>query len=359
MISGTQKVEMYTCKYSESENVQLVDTPGFDDTNRTDTEVLEENARWLTATYRSNIKLRGIIYLHPISDPRMPGAARRNLLMFTKLCGINACPQISLATTWWEKTDFQDGLNREQELRNTPDFWGYMLSKGSRLERHLNDRESAMRLITSVVERGKSSEVALDLQKQMVDEKKTLIQTTAGMDLEGELLKTRQKFQKQIDMLQNQHRETQKMQEKEMAKELEAQKELTDKLRKTEREQADLQKNSQREHDRRFSELQAQLRAARDEADAREARQQRILEDQRERQRRQESQQKQEIEYMRRRLEASQSSPAMPTETPFVRVTPAVSENPQPPATGRKTIHSLTMVDSHHYFVGAERPYWK
>ncbi|KAL9632447.1 MAG: hypothetical protein Q9204_003795 [Flavoplaca sp. TL-2023a] len=216
--------------------------------------------------------------------------------MFTKLCGINAC-QISLATTWWEKTDFQDGLNREQELRNTPDFWGYMLSKGSRLERHLNDRESAMRLITSVVERGKSSAVALDLQKQMVDEKKTLIQTTAGMELEGELLKTTQKFQKQIDMLQNQHREAQKMQEKEMAKELEAQKkELTDRLRKTEREQADLQKNSQREHDRRFSELQAQLRAARNEADAREARQQRILEDQRETQWRQESQQKQEIE---------------------------------------------------------------
>ncbi|KAL9035195.1 MAG: hypothetical protein Q9180_004988 [Flavoplaca navasiana] len=357
---------MYTCKYSEYENVQLVDTPGFDDTNRTDTEVLEEIAKWLTATYRSNIKLRGIIYLHRISDPRMPGAARRNLLMFTKLCGVNACPQILLATTWWEKADFKHGVNREKELSDTPDFWGYMLSKGSRVERHVDNRESAMRLIASVVERGKASEVALDLQKQMVDEKKTLIQTTAGIELEGELLKTTQKFQKQIDKLQKEHKEAQKMQEKEMAKELEAQKkELTEKLCKTEREQADLHRNSQREHDRKFSELQAQLQAARDDADAREARQRRILENQRETQRKQESQQKQEIENMRRQLEASQLSLVTPTKTPstkvtppFPEVTPTAGEGNLPPGTGRKRIASLSIVGPNYYFIGAGFRAW-
>ena len=314
---------MFTCKYSDSVNVQLVDTPGFDDTNRTDTEVLDEIAKWLTATYRNNIKLRGIIYLHRISDPRMPGAARRNLMMFTKLCGTNACPQIVLATTMWEGTQMEDGIRREKELRDTEDFWGYMLSKGSRMERHANDRASAMRLITSVVERGKSSEVALDLQKQMVDEEKTLIETTAGIELEGELLRTKQKFQKEIDRLQKDYKEAHKMQEKEMAKELETQKkEMMNQLRRNEQEQANLQKNSQREHNRRFTELQAELKAARADADAREARQQRLLKDQQESQRKQEVKQKQEIEVMRRQLEGSQLT--LP-ETKRTQVTPAVT----------------------------------
>ena len=58
----TQEVGVFLCK-NRGNNVFLVDTPGFDDTDRSDTEVLREIASWLTASYSNSIKLHGIIYL--------------------------------------------------------------------------------------------------------------------------------------------------------------------------------------------------------------------------------------------------------------------------------------------------------
>ncbi|OAA58124.1 hypothetical protein SPI_07009 [Niveomyces insectorum RCEF 264] len=57
----------------------LVDTPGVDDSSRTGTEILRQLAAWLTATYASNIRLSGIVYLHGINGPRMHESAKRNI----------------------------------------------------------------------------------------------------------------------------------------------------------------------------------------------------------------------------------------------------------------------------------------
>src|SRR6202044_2750014 len=40
----TQSVDVYACKLFPGRNVYLIDTPGFDDTKRSDTEVLRELA---------------------------------------------------------------------------------------------------------------------------------------------------------------------------------------------------------------------------------------------------------------------------------------------------------------------------
>lgn len=79
--------------------VYLIDTPGFDDTNRSDTQVLTEIATWLGDSYRSKVLLHGIIYLHRITDVRMSGSARRNLLMFKHLCGDEYLKKVILVTT--------------------------------------------------------------------------------------------------------------------------------------------------------------------------------------------------------------------------------------------------------------------
>jgi GTP-binding protein EngB required for normal cell division len=135
-IIGTSTVTVYPCITNPDTTVYLVDTPGFDDTNRSDTEVLRELATWLTESYAAHIKLSGIIYLHRISDVRMPGSARRNLLMFKKLCGDNALKNVILGTTMWDRVSESEGVAREEELTSTPDFWGWMVSQGSRVFRH-------------------------------------------------------------------------------------------------------------------------------------------------------------------------------------------------------------------------------
>ncbi len=70
--SCTQTVNTYPFIYSgpPQKRVFLVDTPGFDDSTRSDVEVLRELAAWLTATYAKEIRLSGIIYLHRINQPR-------------------------------------------------------------------------------------------------------------------------------------------------------------------------------------------------------------------------------------------------------------------------------------------------
>lgn len=127
-ILGTSVVTVYPCTINTATNLYLVDTPGFDDTNRSDTEVLRELATWLTDSYTAHIKLSGIIYLHRISDVRMQGSAKKNLFMFKKLCGNDALKNVILATTMWDRVSQSEGDARELELTSTMDFWGWMMS---------------------------------------------------------------------------------------------------------------------------------------------------------------------------------------------------------------------------------------
>jgi hypothetical protein len=88
----------------------------------------------LTATYKLNIRLAGIIYLH---RDKMQGSAKRSLFMFRKLCGSDALSKVILATTKWVEVTEQEGAEREKQLFETEDFWGYMNRNGSQIRRHL------------------------------------------------------------------------------------------------------------------------------------------------------------------------------------------------------------------------------
>jgi hypothetical protein len=55
----------------DNENVMLVDTPGFSDTNLSDIEVLRQITAWMKGTYDDGNLLSGTVYLHRIVDVRM------------------------------------------------------------------------------------------------------------------------------------------------------------------------------------------------------------------------------------------------------------------------------------------------
>lgn len=183
-LQGTQHCSVYRYAHSETINIYLIDTPGFDDTNMTDADVLRNLADWLAFTYSHGIKLHGVLYLHRITDVRMQGSAKKNLLMFNKLCGEHALRKVVLVTTMWENLKTQDeGETREEELRTTDEFWGWMSARGSRIERHTNDAESGKRLLEFFVppDRRKTPEkVVLTIQEEMADQNKSLENTKAG-----------------------------------------------------------------------------------------------------------------------------------------------------------------------------------
>jgi len=55
--SGTQVVRVYACDFKDRA-VYLIDTPGFDDSNRGNSAVLRELATWLNDSYNNAVKLK-------------------------------------------------------------------------------------------------------------------------------------------------------------------------------------------------------------------------------------------------------------------------------------------------------------
>ena len=126
---GTGKVDIYPSTLPDKTKLFLVDTPGFDDTYRSDTDILGELANWLNNSYAENIRLTGIIYLHRISDTRLRQTAMKNLKMFKALCGEDGLPSVVLATTLWTNVSPADGVMRETELRENPNMWKKMIER--------------------------------------------------------------------------------------------------------------------------------------------------------------------------------------------------------------------------------------
>jgi GTPase SAR1 family protein len=257
-IVGTGKVEIYPSTLPDGTKLFLVDTPGFDDTYRSDTDILKEIADWLSSAYEEKIKLAGIVYLHRIEDVRLGGAAMRNLRMFKALCGDNSLASVVLATTRWRNVDPDEGALREEQLCNSPKMWKRMIDFGSKVMRQDRDEESACEIIQYLLARRKP--VTLDIQVELVDNKKTLNETGAGQELHAELEKQKKQYEKQLAELRKEMEDAMAKMNEDLKEQLQAEKE-------------DLERRLQeaREHDR-------QLDATREEI-----RQQMALEAQRER----------------------------------------------------------------------------
>ena len=185
--------------------INLIDTPGFNDTTKSDTDILKEISIWLSLTYRADVKLTGIIYLHRISDNRMSGPAFKNLKMFRLLCGDSALPNVVLATTRWSnpahKQEYQEQQERQAELISRPEYWGELIHQGATSALYDGTYASALRIILHLEER---SPIVLDIQRQMVDDGYPLLQTAAGRCLDDDLMKTKAELQHQLDEVRTQ-----------------------------------------------------------------------------------------------------------------------------------------------------------
>lgn len=164
-------------------NFVLVDTPGFNDTHRTDGDILKAIAEWLNNDYRQGTKLTGILYLHPIKDPRMEGSSLTNFRAFQRLCGENTFEHIFLCTTFWDCVSKSLGIQREKELCENPEFWAKMKDKGSKVVRIENYAQSKDVLL----QMAQKSKVTLDIQKEMVEERLSLDNTKVGRIINAQM----------------------------------------------------------------------------------------------------------------------------------------------------------------------------
>lgn len=210
--------------------------------------MLGDIAKWLKESYENNTKLNGIIYIHSIDNVHMEGSALRNLKMFRELCGTEPLKNVILATSFWGKVDKGTGERREEELKTTPEFWGGMIRKGSRTAR-FTDRASALSIISSLVNRRAA---ALSIQHELVEERKPLVETNAGIVVNEELARLEAKHKKEKEEIQKEMQDALRERDIELQEILELQrKKLDDELDKVHRQQEQL-RAERRAHQRRL-----------------------------------------------------------------------------------------------------------
>jgi hypothetical protein len=258
-VAETSEVQAYRFSYG-STNYVLVDTPGFDDSSMSNEEIATKIVQWLESSYRSGIRLNGIIYIHDITKPRMQGSAYQNMRLFRQLCGDDALGNVILATSFWDQITKSVGAKREHELKNSEDFWANMVAKGSEVVRIKPDRSICLKVLERIAAKNK---VDLLVQTEMVVEKKRLKDTTVGKDTRSseirkfeETLEKEKKAEKK--RLQGKLEEGQKAHKKDMEQ-------LRTQQKKAQREEQQRQRRVEKEHKRNLREDRRQLQQQRRE----------------------------------------------------------------------------------------------
>jgi len=164
--------------------VIFVDTPGFDDTFKTDTEILSMISVWLVKAKKNKSNLATILYMHRISDNRMSGSAMKNLRLFSSICGQEAMKNVVIVTTMWSKVSEVEGTERERDLKR--DVWNDMLSSGCSIEHFKDTHRSAWDIVGSIE---KKEQTEVQLPREIVDTRLRLNETQVGTTLNKELEK--------------------------------------------------------------------------------------------------------------------------------------------------------------------------
>src|SRR5450432_2112896 len=197
-VTGTERCQIVETSIGNTD-FAIMDCPGFDDTKRSDAEILKEITEQLSAIRLLVYNLKGIVYLHRITDNRMQGSGIRNLDLFKKLVGEDALSNVVLVTTMWGNvTNIEEASHRDSELRE--EYWGDMRRKGSTATRFDGTMASAQGIVSQLL--GKKP-VVLKVQEELVDQRMSLNQTAAGAFLEPTIFDEEEQYRNRLRDLES------------------------------------------------------------------------------------------------------------------------------------------------------------
>lgn len=129
----------------------------------------------------------------------MKGSSLKNFTMFTKLCGTESLTNVVFVTTKWDMMGYSPEMRtqaeaRQEEMRTK--FLKNELELGAKLVAHDNSIQSATDIIRGLLG---NPPVVLNIQRQLVDNEKALVETDAGEELNTELTKERAKWEKKYE----------------------------------------------------------------------------------------------------------------------------------------------------------------
>ncbi|KAF3143218.1 gTPase, IMAP member 8, variant 2 [Orbilia oligospora] len=157
-------------------SVNLVDTPGFNDIERSDADILLDISKCLVTLSRAGGELRGIIYLHNLALPRFSGTCKAHMEMLQKICGDKGIGNVFLVASNWDSGNEDTCILREQSLHSK--YWRSFINEGATFTRFRNSYESAAVIVAQCAWK---EPVVFDLQKEILEDGLLLESTRAGL----------------------------------------------------------------------------------------------------------------------------------------------------------------------------------
>lgn len=124
----------------------------------------------------------------------MEGSALQNFRAFQRLCGEDNFEHIVLCTTFWDTVEEATGVAREKELCENPDFWAKMMGQGSRVVQIRNYAQSK----DVLMQMSRKSTVTLEIQKEMVEERRSLDETSVGKAMHVQMAQMKAEHEAQL-----------------------------------------------------------------------------------------------------------------------------------------------------------------
>lgn len=101
-------------------------------------------------SYNRKNSIAGILFMQPISCPRMTETPLVHLKLFQQSCGIYLSPQrIALATTMWRQVKQEKARDREGQILR--EYWKQMGEMGSPVVRFEDSQESAWKVVAQLL----------------------------------------------------------------------------------------------------------------------------------------------------------------------------------------------------------------
>ena len=136
--------------------------------------------------------------------------------MFRKLCGESTLKNVVLVTNMWEVEPQHINEAREKELSSK--FFKPTLDKGAQMVRHHNTPESAHEIVRMIM---KNHPVVLQIQRELVDERKEIIDTAAGESINQELKELVKRHQAELKEVRDEMDQALRAKDEQLRRELE------------------------------------------------------------------------------------------------------------------------------------------
>lgn len=173
--SGTQTLTTYTTTV-KGNPIILLDTPGFDDSARSNIDVLSDivSNLYLFALRGGEIQVRGIIFLYNISEIRFAGSQAKTLEILRTLCGDDCMGNVIIGTTMWDQNSskFPKQVRREESFSKK--YWKGIHSTTRLFE---DDEAAANQIIMDLLA---LPPVLLLVQREIMKPPHTIQNTTVG-----------------------------------------------------------------------------------------------------------------------------------------------------------------------------------